>query len=264
MMPWKPLFMSLLAHLKQAKLEKIKGLLLYEDQKEKICESHDCWNALTLKKKIYDTEKTMEDFTFCFRINLLSYRGKAKRHKLITAKTNKYVLNKDTNNFWTTGLSYELFPVDGPGNGVITVQTFNDRLQEVIATDGLYTIWPIYETEVNANQWNSFCIGSNLQSRTIFLARNGKVLHNFTQPELWADLNIGLDTSILEPLQVIREIKGTPTSRLFFRLRSWELSRVSNSGETLGMESTWEKTWWVWMDTLLTSSGLDEVFQNKN
>ena len=117
------------------------------------------------------------------------------------------------NKFWTTGLWYELAPVDGPGNGVITVQTFNDRLQEVIAKDGLYTIWPIYETEVNANQWNSFCIGSNLQSRTIFLARNGKVLHNFTQPELWADLNIGLDTSALEPLQVIRETKGTSTSR---------------------------------------------------
>ena len=30
----------------------------------------------------------------------------------------------------------------------------------------------------------------------------GKTLHNFSQPELWADLNVGLDTSALEPLQV--------------------------------------------------------------
>ena len=196
------LFLSLLAQLLEVDLEKIKGLLLYEDQKEEICTSMDCWNALTLKKKIYETEKIMKDFTLCFRLNLLSYRGKAKNHNLLRAKTNKYVLNKDMNRFWTSGFHYELNPVDGPGNGVITIQTFSDRLQDVIAEDGVYTIWPIYKTEVNANQWNSFCIGSNLHKRNIFLARNGEILHNFSQPELWAELNLGLDTSALEPFQV--------------------------------------------------------------
>ena len=151
---------------------------------------------------MYKEEKSMDDFTLCFRMNLLSYRKKGKNHGILRAKTNKYVTNKDMKKEWTTGFHYALTPVDGQGNGVITIQTFNDRLQEVIAHDGVYTIWPIYETEVNANQWNSFCIGSNLRDRNIFLVRNGYTLHNFSQPQLWADLNLGLDTSALEPFYV--------------------------------------------------------------
>ena len=183
-------------------MEKIKGLLLYEDQKQDVCNSMDCWNALTLKKKYYETEKKMKDFTFCFRINLLSYKGKANSHFIFRANTNKYFPIKNMNRKWKTGFHYDLNPFDGPGNGVITIQTFGERIQEVIAKDGVYTIWPIYDTEVNANQWNSFCIGSDLRSRNIFLVRNGKTVHNFSQPEIWADLNIGLDTSALEPFQV--------------------------------------------------------------
>ena len=178
------LLLSLLALFLSGNTEKMKGFLLYEDQKPDICNSMKCWNVLTLKKKMYETEKSMKDFTLCFRMNLLSYRGKGKDHNILRAKTTKYVRNKDMNLDWTTGFHYELNPVDGQGNGVITIQTFSDKLQEVILNDGVYTIWPIYETEVNANQWNSFCIGSNLKDRNIFLARNGKTLHNFSQPDL--------------------------------------------------------------------------------
>ena len=182
--------------------ETVKAFLLYEDQKENICNSLNCWNALTLKKKLFEAEKAMKDFTLCFRMNLLSYRGKGTTHTIFRAKTDKYVLNKDMGRKWTTGVHYELAPVDGPGNGVITIQTFNDRLQEVIRNNGVYTIWPIYGNEVNANQWNSFCIGSNLKDRNIFLARNGKTIHNLSQPELWAELNLGLDTTAFEPFKV--------------------------------------------------------------
>ena len=194
----KIVLLTLLAHPMGVDLEKIKGLLLYEDQKQGVCNSMDCWNALTLKKKFYETEKKMEGFTFCFRINLLSYKGKANSHFIFHANTNKYFPSKK----WKTGFHYDLNPFDGPGNGVITIKTFGERIQEVIAKDGVYTIWPIYDTEVNANQWNSFCIGSNLRSRNIFLVRNGRTVHNFSQPEIWADLNIGMDTSALEPLHV--------------------------------------------------------------
>ena len=184
------------------RLEKMAGLLLYEDQMEEICNSMDCWNALTLKNKLYDSEMSMEDFTLCFRLNLLSYRAKGNSHTILRAKTNKYVLNEDMNQFWTTGFHFELIPTNGPGNGVITIQTFNDRLQEVLSKDGVYTIWPEYKTEVNANQWNSFCIGSNLRDRRIFLTRNGETVYNFSQPQVWADVNVGLDTTALEPFQV--------------------------------------------------------------
>ena len=53
----KIVLLTLLAHPMGVDLEKIKGLLLYEDQKQDVCNSMDCWNALTLKKKFYETEK---------------------------------------------------------------------------------------------------------------------------------------------------------------------------------------------------------------
>ena len=183
--------------------EKMKGFLLYEDQRQEICTSiNDCWNALTLKKKIYEKEISMEDFTLCFRINLLSYRGKGLDHHIFRAKTNKFVTNKERNKDWSTGFHFELNPVDGPGNGFITLQTFSDRLQYLLAKYVVYSIWPLYKTEVNANQWNSFCMGTNFRARHIFVARNGYTLHNLSQPQLWADLNLGMDTSALTPFQV--------------------------------------------------------------
>ena len=189
---------SFLAWCMMEEEDKMKGFLLYEDQREVICSStKTCWNSLTLKKKMNEKEISMKDFTFCFRFNLLSYRKKGKPHTIFRTKTDKY-----SSSDWTTGFHYELNPVDGPGNGVVTIQTFNERLEYVIASNGVYTIWPIYNTEVNANQWNSFCLGSDLQRRNIFLARNGHTIHNFSQPQLWADLNMGLDTSALEPFQV--------------------------------------------------------------
>ena len=177
----------------------MKGFLLYEDQKQDICKNQKCWNAL--KKKMNEEEKSMDDFTLCFRMNLLSYRGKGKQHHMFRAKTNKYVRNEGTDQDWTTGFFYDLDPRDGP-DGLITIETFNNKVQEVILNNGVYTIFPTYETELNANEWNSFCFGSNLQGRNIFLARNGKTVHRITQPELWAELNVGLDTSALEPFQV--------------------------------------------------------------
>ena len=93
-------------------------------------------------------------------------------------------------------------PVDGPANGIITIQTFNTEIPEVLSRNGLYTIWPMFQYDVNAHQWNSFCIVSNLPGHSIFLVRNGETINNFSQPKLCTDINIGLDTSALEPLQV--------------------------------------------------------------
>ena len=182
--------------------------LLDEDQQEEICSNMDCWNALTLKQKIHQEEKEMKEFTFCFRLNLLSYSEKAKKHVIFWAKTNKYHFNEAENSFWTTGFKYSLKPIDGPSNGVIIISTFNERLEDILSEDGFYTIWPTYEPEVNANQWNSFCIGSSLSYQNIFLVRNGRTIHNFTQPELWAKLNKGIDTSALGPFQVKSEPKS--------------------------------------------------------
>ena len=182
--------------------EKLRGLLLYENQKKEVCKDMKCWNALTLKKKLYKTDRRMDDFTVCFRLNLLSYRGKGKTHNILQAKTNKYVYDERMNHSWTTGFHYHLRPVDGPGNGAVTIQTFNRHLQEVILAKGVYTIWPMYEAKVNANQWNSFCMGSSLNDQSIFLVRNGKTINKIMQPALWSDLNIGLDTSALDQFQV--------------------------------------------------------------
>ena len=79
------LLLSLLALFMSGNTEKMKVFVLYEDQKPDICNSMKCWNVLTLKKKIYKSEKSMKDFTLCFRMNLLSYRGKGKDDNILRA-----------------------------------------------------------------------------------------------------------------------------------------------------------------------------------
>ena len=64
------------------------------------------------------------------------------------------------------------------------------------------TPYGLYMTEKSMPITNSFCFGSSLKSRYISLTRNGKIVTEFPQPKVWADLNVGLDTSALEPLKV--------------------------------------------------------------
>ena len=182
--------------------EMMKTFLLYEDQESGLCSSRECMNFLTLKKKLYEKEQSMKDFTVCFRLKLFSYRGKAVSHIVIRAKTDKYLYNTEQGNDWTTGFHFDLNPRDGTDNGVNLIQTFNENLMDVLDSNGSYAIWPIYKNQINANEWNSFCFGSNLAAQKIFLVSNGITQHNVSQPKIWADLNIGLDTSALQPFQV--------------------------------------------------------------
>ena len=118
------------------------------------------------------------------------------------AKTDKFVNNPDWNRLWPTGFHFDLNPRDSTANGVITIQTFNENVTEVLRRNGSYAIWPIYNEHINANEWNSFCFGSNLATNSIFLVKNGVTVHNFSQPNFWTKVNIGLDTSALTPFKV--------------------------------------------------------------
>ena len=158
-------------------------------------------NFLTLKK-MHQIEKKMEDFTVCFRFNLLSYRGASKTSKVVLANTDKRITDTKTQRARNMGFLYELNVNDGPGNGAINMKTFNNKMGDVLQNGGAFTIWPIYDDDVNANEWNSICLGSNIRDRNIFLARNGKTQHNISQPQVWADVNVGLDTSAVGPFQV--------------------------------------------------------------
>ena len=90
-----------------------KAFLLYEDQEQELCNSRKCMNFLTLKKKHYEIERSMEDFTVCFRLYLLSYRGKSRVHNIIRARTSKYVRNQEDQQEWMTGFHFELNPREG-------------------------------------------------------------------------------------------------------------------------------------------------------
>ena len=170
----------------------MKGWLLYENLEPDLCKSMSCFNFLTLKKPVFDQEKSMKDFTICFRLKLLRYRGKNKWHTIMRAKTDKFVNNPDWNRLWPTGFHFDLNPRDSTANGVITIQTFNENVTEVLRRNGSYAIWPIYNEHINANEWNSFCFGSNLATNSIFLVKNGVTVHNFSQPIFWTKVNIGL------------------------------------------------------------------------
>ena len=75
-------------------------------------------------------------------------------------------------------------------------------MQDILVEDGTYYVMPIYDEAINANEWNSFCIGSNLKERYLFLVRNGKTQYNILQPKIWADGNFGFDSSMVGPYEV--------------------------------------------------------------
>ena len=65
-----------------------QAILLYEDQKElNIDGCYDCWNFLTLKKKLHSEVKKFEDFTICYRLNILSYRTEERGFEAFRART---------------------------------------------------------------------------------------------------------------------------------------------------------------------------------
>ena len=183
----------------------LKGFLLYEDQKEKYCHfGEPCFNGLTLKRKIFETEKKVQDFTVCHRMYLLSYRRLDDSDaQLFFAKTNKFGSKEvpKSSHKLAPGFCNNIFYSTGAANGWFYLTTFNEKLQDVIKDSGIYAIWPEYEENINANQWYSFCFGTDFQKKKAFLVRNGQTVTNFSQPDLWADVNIGIDTSLLEPFK---------------------------------------------------------------
>ena len=183
--------------------ESMGTLLLYEDQKEVPLEDiNENWNFLTLKEQIHKEKKTFQDVTVCFRFNLLSYRGESKTNFLIHAYADNYreyvkntvtgVIENGTDRFL-----FYLNPVT-PGNGRFDLITYIEKMPEVTRAGGQFLIWPIYKEEINANQWNSMCMGSTIDSRIIYMVHNGKTQENITQPEVWADVSKPLDTSMFD------------------------------------------------------------------
>ena len=121
------------------------------------------------------------------------------------AKTNKFGSTDipRTSHKLAPGFFHRLGYSTGDYNGWHYLATFNEKVQEVIKSNGIYAIWPEYEENVNANEWNSFCFGTDFKKRKAFLVRNGKTVANFTQSDLWAEVNTGIDTSLLEPFNTL-------------------------------------------------------------
>ena len=93
---------------------------------------------------------------------------------------------------------FYLNPV-APGNGAFIMNTYPELLDEVIPKNARHWIWPIYNEDVNANKWHSMCFGLSIEKRISFLVHNGKTQENVTQPEAWADVSRGYDTTAVEP-----------------------------------------------------------------
>ena len=186
--------------------ENVGSLLMYEDQKEVLFEGEETGkylNFLTLKRKIHDKVRTLKDVTICFRFNLISYRGESRGSMIMDGYTKNYVeffQNKEagTKRNASERMFFVLNPVP-PGNGVFAMDTYPDLLDDVIPKDGVHWIWPIYKEEVNANKWHSICLGTDIQKRIMYIVHNGKTQDNVSQPEIWAEVARGLDTTFIEP-----------------------------------------------------------------
>ena len=150
-----------------AQEDDIEALLLYENPSNLNIQTHG-WdeknvNALTLKKQIHQEIKKFADFTLCFRVNVLSFTDNWLSTP-ITLRTDKYVevSNPDTGQtfpwtdfviiLWSNAVAY------------MCLNTFPDFIYEVIAENGVYTMWPKYEGGcLTANQWHSICLGFDVK-----------------------------------------------------------------------------------------------------
>ena len=63
---------------------------------------NDCWNFLTINRKIHEKRKNFEDFTMCWRFNILSYRGvdKASSAFRLRAEDHFKVMTKSGGELW--------------------------------------------------------------------------------------------------------------------------------------------------------------------
>ena len=83
------------------------------------------------------------------------------------------------------------------------MNTFPHDLIEVIAENGVNSIWPTYEGGcLNANQWHSICMGFDAKQRFFYFVQNRETLINITQPRIWAEKNRGYDTAMIGPVAI--------------------------------------------------------------
>ena len=185
--------------------EDIEALLLNENQRE-VQIPGDQWkyphlNFLTMKRSVDQEKKEIEDFTICFRVNVLFHKNNMLSTP-ITLRTDRYVesINPDTGQGrWDTDYFEARF---GMYNAMF-MNTFPDFQYEVIAENGIYLLWPEYEGgTLNANQWHSICLGFDVKQKIIYMVQNGKTLINITQPEIWVEKNRGYDTTMIGPVKL--------------------------------------------------------------
>ena len=177
----------------------LDALLLYENQQDLQVQKEN-ENFLTLKRNIHQDIKEFKDFSFCFRINFLSFTDNVVSVP-IHLQTDKFVkvVNPSTGQtFFRTNFIAACFG----GWNSLSMHTFHEFQYEVIAENGVYVLWPEYEGgSLNANQWHSICFGFDVKTRIIYMVQNGITLINITQPEIWASKNRGYDTTMIGPVQ---------------------------------------------------------------
>ena len=181
--------------------EKVGSLLLYEDQKPEIPNAlSKHMNFLTLKKEIHKETKHFKDVTFCYRFNFLSFIAKTKGSTMFVAHTPYYVeiVNPISGAKWNTTnrLQSHMSPLYHVSAILLP---FAPHLLEVIEASGMYYTNAVYKESIRANQWHSVCYGFDVKSRDYYMVHNGMTSVNITQPEIWAEVNMGFDTSIVRP-----------------------------------------------------------------
>ena len=184
----------------------IDALLLYEDPS--VLQVQDSgWdtpnvNALTLQRQIHQEIKEFKDFTLCFRLNVLFFTNNLQSSP-INLRTDKIVEISNSETGQTFLWSNNILLLFSNLGASMWMNSFPDFLQEVIAENGVFSLWPDYEGGcLNANQWHSICLGFDVKQRFIYLVQNGETLINITQPKIWAEKNRGYDTTMIRPVKL--------------------------------------------------------------
>ena len=171
----------------------LKAILTYKD----LIEHEKFDNRLTLKEKKFEKYEEFSDFTVCWRSNIIAFSGKDIRSFLFGFGEN---LGEKDGKLTYKEVSVALQDPESPWHGLVWYFVSTEKIEEVIRSGtGTWSFRRKFANDVNARQWNHFCIQSSKSKRMVTWVYNGEIFANVSQPEYWANDQNFLTTDMLNP-----------------------------------------------------------------
>ena len=166
----------------------MKAILTYKD----LVEEEIVDNRLTLKEKKFDEYEEFSDFTVCWRGNIYAFNAKDIRSLIWGI----YVKNQG----YSKEVSIAFQDPESPWHGLVWYYVSTLNIEEIIRSGtGKMSFRRKFPEDVNARQWNHFCIQSSLKKMMVSWIYNGMIFANVSQPDVWDNSDNFITTEMFEP-----------------------------------------------------------------